>query len=140
MTDKISIPVGFKFYQMDSVLKAWQVQDTRLKKQKVKQKDRPKEPLRNALYPTKNRLALQLVADFKTTFSTIQIRAVKADALFGTSEFMDGVAALYPETQIISQIRSNQKIVHQGKKQVVSTYFDGQKTRKGTLVIRGGKQ
>lgn len=140
VTQKVSIPVGFAFYQMDSVLKGWQLEEERLKKQGVKKKDRPKEPARNPLYPTKNSIALRLVASFKANFSHIKIRAIKADALFGTAQFMDGVAALYPKAQIISQIRSNQKIVRAGKEQAVSTYFASQKARKGTLVIRGGKR
>jgi hypothetical protein len=139
VTKKISIPVGFEFYKMDSELKSWQEQDAKLKKQKVKKKDRPAEPERNPLYPTKNAIALKLVANFKADFSDFKVKAVKADALFGTAEFMNGVADLYPKSQIVSQIRSNQKIERNGKEEVVSEYFAGQTARKGTLVIRGGE-
>lgn len=140
VTEKVSIPVGFAFYQMDSNLKAWQQRDEELKKQGVKKKDRPAEPDRDPRYPTKNTIALRLVGLFRATFSEIKIKAIKADALFGTAEFMDGVAALYPKSQIISQIRSNQKMVREGKEKVVLDYFATQRARKGTLTIRGGKK
>ena len=139
VTQKISIPVGFEFYRMDPVLKTWQEQDAVLKKKGIKKKNRPQEPTRDVLYPTKNAIALQLVADFKANFIDFKVKAVKADALYGTAEFMDGVAFLYPKAQIISQIRSNQNIVRRGEEVIVSDYFRGQKAKKGTLVIRGGE-
>ena len=49
VTKKISIPVGFAFYKMDPALKAWQVSNGKLKKQGIKKKDRPAEPLRLSL-------------------------------------------------------------------------------------------
>jgi len=140
VTEKISIPVGFEFYKMDPVLKSWQQEDAKLKKQGIKKKDRPSEPSRNPLYPTKNKIALQLVSKFQAAFSYVKIRSVKADALFGTVEFMDGVWAIYPKAQVVSQIRNNQKIIRRGKETSVSKYFSGQTPRKGTLVIRGGKR
>ena len=111
VSDKISIPVGFKFYKMDPVWKAWKTQDNILKKQKVKKPARPVEPKRDPKYPTKNKIGLNLVTDFKRDFGYIKVRAIKADALFGTAEFVDGVGFLYPKSQVISQIRNNQKIM-----------------------------
>ena len=140
VTEKISIPVGFDFYKMDATLKSWQQQDAILKKKGLKKKDRPAEPARDELYPTKNAIALRLLADFKANFGTFKVKSVKADALYGTAEFMDGVAELYSNTQIISQIRSNQKIVRAGKEEKVSAYFSNQPIKKGTLVIRGGEK
>ena len=140
VTKNISIPIGFDFYKMDPVLKSWQEQDAVLRKQGVKKKDRPEEPVRDSLYPTKNTIALQILGKFKADFSDFKVKAVKADALYGTAEFMDGVAALYPKAQIISQIRSNQKIVRGDKEEVVSEYFSTQKAKKGFLVIRGGER
>ena len=140
VTDKISVPVGFVFYQMDPVLRAWQKEDKLLKQKGVSKKHRPDEPLRDPLYPTKNELALSLVKSFKARFEDIKIRSVNADALFGTSTFMDGVAKLYSKNQVISQIRSNQKIRFQGKVYGVSDYFEGRAAIKSKLTIRGGKQ
>jgi len=88
VTKKISIPVGFKFYKMDPVLKRWQQEDKKLLKAGVKKKDRPAEPERSELYPTKNRIAIELVSNFKATFGDIKIKSINADALYGTGEFM----------------------------------------------------
>lgn len=140
VTDKITLPVGFVFYQMDPALRAWQKKDKRLRKQGVAKEHRPAEPIRDPLYPTKNELALSLVASFKAHFGDIKVRSVNADALFGTSTFMDGVAELYPKNQVISQIRSNQKIRFQGVEYVVSKYFEGRAPIKSDLIIRGNKQ
>ena len=140
VSDKISIPVGFKFYKMDPVWKAWKTQDNILKKQKVKKPARPVEPKRDPKYPTKNKIGLNLVTDFKRDFGYIKVRAIKADALFGTAEFVDGVGFLYPKSQVISQIRNNQKIIIKGEEVVVSEYFDKKTAKKGKLIIRGGKE
>lgn len=140
VSDKTSLPVGFAFYQMDPVLRAWQKEDKRLRKKGVAKIHRPVEPTRDPLYPTKNELALSLVKSFKERFGDIKVRSVNADALFGTSTFMDGVAELYPKNQVISQIRSNQKIRFQGEEYAVSEYFWGRAAIKSELTIRGGKQ
>ena len=139
VTEKLSIPVGFAFYKMDPELKAWQEQEKRLKRQRVKKSYRPKEPIRNALYPTKNELGLGLVKDFEASFSHIKIKAVKADALYGTASFVDGVADIYPNTQVISQIRRNQKIQINGVSYSVGDYFKQRAAIKSSVVIRGGK-
>ena len=140
VSNKVSLPVGFKFYKMDPVWKAWKTEDDRLKKQKVKKSKRPVEPPRDSKYPTKNKVGLDLVTSFKRDFAIVKIRSVKADALFGTAQFVDGVAELYPKSQVISQIRSNQKIEIKGKEVVVSAYFNKKKSKKGKIIIRGGKE
>lgn len=140
VTDTISIPVGFAFYEMDPVLRAWRKEETRLKKRGVQKKHRKPAPKRDSAYPTKVSIGLKLVSRFKADFGHIKIRAVKADALYGTAEFVDGVASLYPNSQVISQIRNNQKIVIKGKEQQVSAYFKKRASVKRGIIIRGGKQ
>ena len=140
VTKQLSIPVGFAFYQMDPALRAWRKEDARLKKKGVKKKDRPKEPVRDAAYPTKNEIGLGLVRTFKEDFGQVQIKAVKADALFGTTLFVDGVAAIYPGVQVISQIRSNQKIVVNGKVYSAQAYFARRAPIESKMIIRGGKK
>jgi len=140
VSDKISIPVGFRFYKMDPIWKAWDIKDKALRKQGVAKGFRPKEPLRNPAYPTKNTIAVDLVRTFKENFGQIKVRAIKADALFGTVEFMDSTAAMYCKGQVISQIRKNQKIEVVGKEYVVSDYFAGQPSQQGKILIRGGEE
>lgn len=140
VTKKISIPVGFEFYRMDPVLRAWKKKDNELKRKKVKKKNRPKEPARDPAYPTKNKIGLGLVKSFEEDFGQVKIKAVKADALFGTAEFVDGVAAIYPNSQVISQIRSNQKVLINGKEYEVEKYFNKRAAIESLMVIRGGKK
>jgi hypothetical protein len=140
VTEKITIPVGFVFYEMDPILRVWDKEDRRLRKKKVKKRHRPEKPERDASYPTKNELAIGLVRDFKTSFVELKIRSIKADALYGTGQFMDGVRSLYPTTQVISQIRNNQKIVVNGQEYDITKYFSGRAEIKSEMIIRGGKR
>jgi len=140
VTDKLSIPVGFEFYKMDPEWKAWKKEDDRLKKKGVKKIYRPIEPARDPAYPTKNKIGIQLVQQFKEHFGHITIKAVKADALFGIAEFVDGVADIYLNGQVISQIRSNQKIHIHGRQYYVEDYFDNRAAIKRRIIIRGGKK
>ena len=61
VTPKISIPVGFVFYQPAPELSAWYKKDKALKKQGVPTKQRPPKPAPNPQYPTKEQLALRLL-------------------------------------------------------------------------------
>ncbi len=72
VTDSITIPVGFVFYQPDPVLSAWNKEDAKLKKKGVPKKDRPPEPARNPDYPTKLELALRLLSEFADNHSDIR--------------------------------------------------------------------
>ena len=140
VTKKLSIPVGFEFYRMDPVLRAWRKKDNELKKKGVKKENRPKEPVRDKSYPTKNEIGLGLVNSFKEYFGQIKVKAVKADALFGTAEFVDGVAKLFPDNQVISQIRNNQKVLINGEEYKVEKYFSRRAAIESKMVIRGGKK
>ena len=44
VTDKVTIPLGFAFYEPDADWVAWRKEDRKLKKAGVARKDRPKEP------------------------------------------------------------------------------------------------
>lgn len=52
VTLKITLPVGFSFYQPDPAIKAWVRENKRLKSTGVIKKDRPKAPPRDPKYPT----------------------------------------------------------------------------------------
>src|SRR6266581_1773825 len=110
VTPKISLPVGFVFYQPAPELSAWYKQEKALKKQGVPKKQRPPKPPANPLYPTKEQLALRLLASFKAQHGAVRIHAVMADALYGTATFVDGASTLFNGVQVLSQIRSNQNI------------------------------
>src|SRR5215510_10250995 len=110
VTPKISIPVGFAFYQPAPELSAWDKKDKALKEQGVPKKQRLSQPPANPLYPTKQALALTLLAQFKTQHPDVKVNCITADALYGTASFVDGASAIFGGVQVISQIRSNQKV------------------------------
>jgi hypothetical protein len=81
VTPKISLPVGVVFYQPAPELSAWYKTDKALKKQGVPPQQRPRKPAPNPQYPTKEQLALRLLASFKAQHRAVRIHAVMADAL-----------------------------------------------------------
>ena len=140
VTPKISLPVGVVFYQPAPELSAWYKTDKSLKKQGVPPKQRPRKPAPNLQYPTKEQLALRLLASFKTHHPDVRIHAVMADALYGTASFVDGASSLFNGVQVLSQIRSNQNIRAGTRDQHVADYFA---THPGTpyrIRIRGGEE
>ena len=140
VTPKISLPVGVVFYQPAPELSAWYKTDKALKKQGVPPKQRPRKPAPNPQYPTKEQLALRLLASCKAQHLAVRIHAVMADALYGTATFVDGASALFNGVQVISQIRSNPNIRGGKRHQHVADYFA---THPGTpypIRIRGGAE
>ena len=140
VTPKISIPVGFTFYQPAPELSAWYKQEKALKKQGVPKKQRPPKPPPNPLYPTKQQLALRLLERFKVQHLGVRVHCITADALYGTAPFVDGASALFGGVQVISQARSNQNVrVHQ-REQHIADYFATHPGTPQTIRIRGGDE
>jgi hypothetical protein len=141
MTESLTIPVGFVFYQPDPLLSAWNKKDDRLKKQGVPKEKRPPEPQRSPAYPTKLELALQLLSEFAENHSEIRITAIIADALYGKGDFMDKASLIFDGVQTISQLRKNQNIFYKGKKRNLEDYFNSTNPGVETfIVIRGGEK
>jgi len=140
VTPKISIPVGFVFYQPAPELSAWYKKEKTLKKQGVPKNQRPPKPAPNPQYPPKEQLALRLLEAFKAQQAHIRVHCVMADALYGTATFVDGASAIFGGVQVLSQIRSHQNIRVGKRDQHVADYFA---THPGTtqhLRIRGGQE
>src|SRR5712691_8867128 len=110
VTPKISIPVGFVFYQPAPELSAWYKREKALKKQGVPKQQRPPKPAPNPHYPTKQQLALHLLEAFKAHHPHVRVHCIAADALYGTATFVDGASAIFGGVQVLSHIRSNQNI------------------------------
>ncbi len=140
VTPKISIPVGVVFYQPAPELSAWYKTDKALKKQEVPANQRPRKPAPNPQYPTKEQLALRLLASFKAQQPAVRIHAIMADALYGTATFVDGASALFSGVQVISQIRSNQNIRVGQRHQHVAAYFATHPGTPYAICIRGGAE
>jgi hypothetical protein len=140
VTPKISLPVGFVFYQPAPELSAWYKQAKVLKKQGVPPKQRPPKPAPNAQYPTKQQLALRLLAAFKAHHPDIRVHCIAADALYGTGSFVDEASAIFGGVQVLSQIRSNQNIRAGTREQHVADYFATHPGTPHTIRIRGGEE
>src|SRR6266436_5159779 len=140
VTPKISMPVGFVFYQPDPELSAWYTKEKTLKKQDVPPKQRPPKPAPNPQYPTKQQLALRLLEAFKGHHPAIRIHCITADALYGTAPFVDSASALFGGVQVLSQIRSNQNIRVGKRAQPVADYFATHPGPPQRIRIRGGEE
>src|SRR4029434_3200334 len=116
------LPVGVVFYQPAPELSAWYKTAKALKKRGGPPTQRPRKPAPNPQYPTKDHLALRLLASFKAQHGAVRIHAVMADALYGTATFVDGASALFNGVQVISQIRRNQNIRVGKRHQHVADY------------------
>jgi hypothetical protein len=140
VTDKVSIVVGFKFYENDPSWQVWHKEDKRLRTAKVEKTYRPDEVLRDFdQYPTKHTLSIQLVGDFKKQFPDVKIISIMADCFFGTKDWTAGILAHYPKSQIISQLKANQLIKYQNKEYSLAAYFNQRAAIKSQTIIRGGK-
>jgi hypothetical protein len=137
VTPVLTIPVGFDFHQTDPALSAWYKSEKKLKKQGVAKKDRPPKPEKDEDYPSKQEIALHLLAEFKDHHPQIKIKAVLADALYGTEDFIDQAAALFDQTQVISQLRSNQLVRDNNEKINLDKYFAQQPADTRKINIRG---
>lgn len=137
VTPVLTMPVGFGFHQTDPALSAWYKSEKKLKKQGVAKKDRPPKPEKNEDYPTKQEIGLHLLSQFKNHHPQIKIKAVLADALYGTEAFIDQAAALFDDTQVISQLRSNQLVRDKNQKVNLDEYFAKQPACTRKISIRG---
>jgi hypothetical protein len=140
VTSKISIPVGFAFYQPAPELSAWYKKEKALKQQGVPKPQRPSKPAPNPAYPPKKQLALRLLATFKAHHPHIRVHCIMADALYGTATFVDGASAIFSGVQVISQIRSTQNIRVGKRVQHVADYFATHPGTPQRLRIRGGQE
>ena len=140
VTAKISIPVGFAFYQPAPELSAWYKKEKALKQQGVPTQQRPSKPAPNPAYPPKEQLALRLLAAFKAHHPHIRVHCIMADALYGTATFVDGASAIFSGVQVISQIRSTQNIRVGKRTQHVADYFATHPGTPHRLRIRGGQE
>lgn len=140
VTPLISIPVGFAFYMPDPKRTAWYKLTKKLKKQGIPANKRPSEPPKNKNYPTKQEIALGLLEQFAQYHPDIKVKCVLADNLYGTADFIDKASEIFKGVQVISQIKSNQKIRIGNKEQSVEEYFSKHPGIPFKVRIRGGKE
>ena len=139
VTDKFTIPVGFSFYRPNPVMRAWEKEDKRLTKAGVKPADRPKRPAPDPKYPSKTQIALSLIDAFCRNHPEFIVKAVLADAAFGTAAFMDAACEIAGCKQTISQLREDQLVVFRNKEITVKNYFDTHPGTSQAVCVRGGQ-
>ena len=133
VTDIFTIPVGFRFFEPDPVLSAWRKKDKQLRLKGVAKQDRPKRPKPDHQnYPTMQSLALEMLREFVEDFPDVKIKGVLADALYGTGEFMGKASALTRKGQVVSQLRSNQKVASRNSEATVKELFCPTKRRRNS--------
>lgn len=137
ISESVTIPIGFKFYAPDPEIQKWDKEDKKLKKAGIIKRNRPKCPKRSKDYPTKESLALELLKEFSEDFSDIKIKAITADALYGTQYFMDTASDEFKGVQVISQVRKNQIIQVKNVNYVIENYFKLKPYYPRTLLLRG---
>jgi hypothetical protein len=135
----ITVPVGFAFYRPDPARSAWAKNDKKLRKKGISKKDRPTQPERNPLYPTKIELALQLLCTFRAQHPDIEVKAVLADAAYCTARFLDTASATFGGVQVVSQLKNNQLVLSRGRKIRVSSRFGNRAGVETPLPIRGAQ-
>jgi hypothetical protein len=140
VTPRVTLPVGFEFYMPDPAVTAWNKPDQVLKQQGVPAKDRPAKPLKNPAYPTKQDLALALLAEFRRHFPQLRLHCTLADTLYGTDAFLERASRLTGGKQVVSQLRKNQKVRFRGQKLSVETYFRQHPGTPFTIRMRGGAE
>ena len=140
VTEKVTLPVGFKFYQPDPLVQEWRREEKRLKKQGVKKEKRPQAPASRAAYPSKQGLMLRLLEEFKKAHPDFNVKAVLVDAGYGSAGLMKGVNELFPESQVISQLRRTQKVRFRNQEISVEEYFARFPGVEKSLSIRGRKE
>lgn len=138
-TKKFCFPLSFKFYAPDPALQAWEKENRRLRAQKVPKAERPKAPLRSDDYLKKHELAVLLLKDFQKKFPKFNVICVLADALYGNKTFLEQVDAIWPDVQVITQLRRNQNLGKGASKIACEECFDVSHLQKQTVSIRGRK-
>lgn len=137
VTEKVTIPVGFRFYYPDLELTKWKKEDEKLKAEGVRKEHRPVRPERNPTYPSKTDIGLDLIKDFKENFPSFAVNGIIADAFYGSLHFFDNAKKVYPKVQVISQLRCNQLVRYKGKMISVEDFFKQQVLVEHKISIRG---
>lgn len=140
VSNELTIPVGFEFYEPDPEMIRWRKENKRLREKDVEKKYRPQKPTDNPNYPSKKLLGLKLLADFSRDFSFIRVKATVADAFYSTKEFIDEAAKLTGQPQVISQIKKTQLINVNGQNISISKFFEHYQGKTEEIEMRFNKK
>lgn len=100
---------------------------------------RPARPAADPTYPGKGQLLLDLIHAFRQAHPQVRIKAVLADALYGTQAFMDSASRWCGGAQTVSQLRGNQKVRFRGRERPLSAFFGAYPGVPQPICRRGGE-
>jgi hypothetical protein len=139
ITPTVTLPVGFRFACPDPKQVAWRREEQRLKRLKVAKAQRPARPAADPADPSKAQLLLELIQTFRQAHPQVRLKAVLADALYGTQTFMDQASTACGGAQTISQLRGNQKVRFRGRERPLSAFFGAYPGVPQQIRRRGGE-
>lgn len=139
VTPKVTVPVGFRFHQPSPEWAAWRREDKRLKRLKTPKSERPAPPAPDEAYPGKADLLLDLIEAFRQAHPEVAVKAVLADALYGTAAFLDRASSHCGGAQTISQLRGNQKVRFRGRERPLTEFFTAYPGVVQRIRVRGGE-
>lgn len=105
VSNELTLPVGFEFYETNPDIAAWYREEARLKEKGVAKKHRPSKPEESADYPSKKRLGVCLLKSFASTFPHFNIKSISADCFYCSQDFIEQAETATGCSQIISQIK-----------------------------------
>jgi hypothetical protein len=132
-----TIIVGYEFYQPDPAYTQWASLEKKLKRQKIPASARPKKPEKNPAYPTKQEIALTLLKQFAKRCPFVTIKAILADCLYGSADFMKKANEIFSSSQTVSQLHSDQKVYFRGRTWHLDEYFKAYPGVSETVSVRG---
>jgi hypothetical protein len=140
ITPTVTLPVGFRVACPDPKPVAWRREDQRLKALKVAKAERPPRPAADPADPSKAQLLLERIPSFRQAHPQVRLKAVLADALYGTQALMDQASAACGGAQTISQWRGNQKVRFRGRERPLATFFAAYPGVPHRIRRRGGEE
>lgn len=140
VTEKVTFPVGYVFYEADPAITKWKRQEKKLIAQGVDKKERPKRPKASEGHRSMTQLGATLVKDFKDSFPEFKIKTILADALYGSNSFFEDMQQI-KIPQLISVLKKDQKLTHDKKNYEVDKFFEQvYKPVAGKVTLRGGRE
>ena len=131
---------GRQLTRIEINFRAKTLSKVQLRKEGKKRSQRPVALAPDPAYPDKSGQVLDLIQEFRKHHPEVKVKAVLADALFGSQAFMDEASRLCGQVQVISQLRNNQKIWFRNRKWSLTEYFNAYPGVPTRLRIRGGEE
>ena len=105
----------------------------------MKTSARPPKPEPKAADPSKLDVLLALLREFQGDHPDFQVKAILADALYGSAAWMNPAARLFPKTPVISPLKKTQKVRFRQREMTIAPYFATHPGVAMTLRLRGGQ-